>query len=163
MIEVEEMDDSEIDDLLVKVGYGHLGCARNDVPYVVPIHYACIPPYIYIYTTEGKKFEIISENARVCLQVEKIYNNRRWKSVIVNGTAEIVVDPRERERALKAVLETNPTLTPALSVRWMDNWIKENIEVIYRIEPASKTGRRSKHSKTRLFAKFGKRPLPEIH
>ena len=141
MIEIEEMGNSEIDALLAKTGYGHLACARNNEPYVVPIHYAYAKPYVYIYTTLGKKAEIIKENPRVCLQVEEVGDNKHWHSVIVYGTAEELIDESEREIALKAITATNPTLTPAVSIRWMDSWVRENIEVIYRVTPTEMTGR----------------------
>ena len=55
MIEVQELGNKQIEELLKRVGYGHLGCARNNHPYVVPINYAYEDGLIYIYTTEGKK------------------------------------------------------------------------------------------------------------
>jgi len=143
MIEVEDLTLEECKSLLAEVQFGHLGCSRRNEPYVVPIHYAYVEPEIYIYTTEGKKFEIIRGNPQVCLQVESIRDNRNWKSVIVNGEAEQGTPPDERINALKLILKTNPTLTPAVSVRWMDSWVRENIEVIYRIMPTSITGRAS--------------------
>ena len=82
MLEVEEMGNSEIENLLSRIGYGHLACAKDNEPYVVPIHYAYSKPYIYIYTTLGKKAEIINKNPRVCLQVEEVVNNKHWHSVI---------------------------------------------------------------------------------
>lgn len=141
MIEIEEMGNSEIEDLLEKTGYGHLACARNNEPYVVPIHYAYAKPYVYIYTTLGKKAEMINENPSVCLQIEEVADNKHWHSVIVYGTAEQLTDEMEREMALKVIVKTNPTLTPAVSIRWMDNWVRENIEVIYRVTPTEMTGR----------------------
>ena len=141
MIEVEEMGNNEIEALLEKTGFGHLACAKDNEPYVVPIHYAYAKPFIYIYTTLGKKAEIINENPRVCLQVEEVADNKHWHSVIVYGSAEHLTDERERETALKTIIATNPTLTPAVSIRWMDNWVRENIEVIYRINPTEMTGR----------------------
>ena len=62
MVEVQEMNDDESKKLLARVGYGHLGLVRDTHPYVVPIHYAYDEPHIYIYTTEGKKTEIIEAN-----------------------------------------------------------------------------------------------------
>lgn len=141
MIEIEEMGNSEIEALLEKTGYGHLACARNNEPYVVPIHYAYLKPYVYIYTTLGKKAEMINENPRVCLQIEEVADNKHWHSVVIYGAAERLTDETEREIALNAIVETNPTLTPAVSIRWMDNWVRENIEVIYRITPTEMTGR----------------------
>ncbi len=143
MIQVEDMREEDIDLLLSEVGFGHFGCSANDIPFVVPIHYAYERPYIYVYTTEGKKHEIIRQNPNVCLQVEKITNNEVWQSVVVNGTAEQLSDPAEREHAMKLITEVNPSLTPAIAIRWVDNWIKENREVIYRITPTFVSGRYS--------------------
>lgn len=141
MIEVREMDNKEIVELLTHVGYGHLACSRHDQPYLVPIHYAYANPTIYVYTTEGKKSEIIGENPRICIEVEDVLDNKNWKSVIVTGKAERLIDDDEREAALKAIVAVNPTLTPAVSIHWMDDWVRENIEVIYRITPTEMTGR----------------------
>lgn len=143
MIEIEDMRKAEIEEILSGVGYGHLGCSDKGQPYVVPVHYAYDAPSIYVYTTEGKKTEIIRENPRVCLQVEKVVSNQDWKSVIVYGSAEQVSDAAERDRAIALVAMINPTLTPAVSIRWMDNWVRENIEVILKISSEFSTGRMS--------------------
>lgn len=143
MIEIEEMNGAECDEVLKRVGYGHLACARNNQPYVVPIHYAYDKPTIYIYTTEGKKAEIIRVNPQICLQVEDVEDNENWKSVIVIGDAEQLLDEAERDTAMRLLAAVNPSMTPAVSIRWMDSWVRENIEVIYRIMPRMITGRRT--------------------
>ena len=141
MIEVQELVNNEIEEVLARVGYGHLACARDNRPYIVPIHYAYDRPDIYIYTTEGLKTEVISANPHVCLQVEEVVDNEDWRSVIVNGDAEQITDRIEREEIVKVICSTNPALTPAISIRWMDNWIRENVEVVYRIKPYTMAGR----------------------
>jgi len=141
MIAVEEMSNEQIKEVLKRVRYGHLGLARNNHPYVVPINYAFDDPHIYIYTTEGKKTEIIKNNPEVCLQVEDVRSQKDWESVIVIGDVEQISDLSEREQALKHILSANPTLTPAVSIRWMDSWVRENIEVVYRLKPRMMTGR----------------------
>ncbi len=143
MIEVEDLSEQEADDLLGRMGYGHLGCCLNERPYVVPVHFAFDQGTIYIYTTEGKKAAMISENPNVCLQVEEVVNNEDWRSVIVDGVAEDITDGPERDRAMELIVEVSPTLTPAISVRWMDHWVRENIEVLYRVRPTAITGRRA--------------------
>ncbi len=115
MIQVEELSDSEINALLSRVGYGHLACSRDAQPYVVPVHYAFHGGEVYIYTTEGKKFEVIRTNPLVCLQVEEIMDNQHWTGVIVDGVAEQMTEPAERPKAIDLVIAVNPTLTPALS------------------------------------------------
>lgn len=143
MIEVEDMRREEIEALLHEVGYGHLGASADGQPYVVPVHYAFDKPDIYVYTTEGKKVEIIRENPKICLQLEHVKDNENWRSVVVLGTAEQVTDNSVRETAVALIAKVNPTLTPAVSIRWMDSWVRENIEVILKITPIQMTGRAS--------------------
>jgi nitroimidazol reductase NimA-like FMN-containing flavoprotein (pyridoxamine 5'-phosphate oxidase superfamily) len=141
MIEIKEMSAVEIDGVLRDSGYGHLACSQDDRPYIVPVHYAYDKPDIYIYTTEGKKWEMIHANPHVCLQVEKVTDNADWQSVIIYGEAQQIVDRVERENAVSMIVATNPTLTPAISIRWNNDWIRENREVVFRISPTSITGR----------------------
>jgi len=145
MLEVKDMTFGEIEGLLDRVRYGHLGCAQNNHPYVVPIHFAYDDRTIYIYTTEGKKSEMIDANSEVCLQVEEVIDDENWSSVVVVGDAEKLTDADEREKAFAAITAANPTLAPALSFRWVDEWVREqkDMEVIYRIERKSITGRRA--------------------
>jgi nitroimidazol reductase NimA-like FMN-containing flavoprotein (pyridoxamine 5'-phosphate oxidase superfamily) len=143
MIEVRDLSDDEIAEFLKSTHYGHLACCRDGEPYIVPIHFAFDDGDIFVYTTEGKKFEIIKENPRVCLQAERVTDERHWQSVIVDGEAEQITDDAERQRARDLITATNPTLTPAVSIRWMDSWVRENIEVIYRIRPLQISGRKS--------------------
>lgn len=141
MIEVHEMSGAEIEEMLGRIGYGHLACARNNQPYVVPIHYVYEKPDIFVYTTEGLKTEIIDENPQICLQLEELVDDTDWQSVVINGEAERLVDREKKEDVLKKVLSRNPTLTPAISIRWVNDWIRENKEVIFRIKPTTMTGR----------------------
>lgn len=143
MIEVQELSNSEITDFIAEMDYGHLGLAKDNQPYVVPVHYAYSEPYIYIYTTVGLKSEIIRANPNVCLQIEDVADREDWRSVIVRGNAVEITDPEQLQPIREMILKVNPTLTPALSVRWMDQWVRQNIEVIYAIEPRITTGRKS--------------------
>ncbi len=143
MIEVEDLSEQQANEVLGRVGYGHLGCSLNDRPYVVPVHYAFDEGTIFIYTTEGKKAAMLRENPNVCLQVEEVVNNEDWRSVIVEGVAEDITAGPERDRAMKLIVGVSPTLTPAVSVRWMDHWVRENVEVVYRVRPTSSTGRQA--------------------
>ena len=141
MIEVREMSDTENIDILTGGGFGHLGMAEGDDPYVLPIHYVFLDPNIYIYTTEGMKWEIIQNNPKVCLNVDDIIDHTDWRSVVVRGDAIRLEDDAEIKQIRTELLKVDPTLTPAVSVQWMDHWVRENIEVILRIEPRSITGR----------------------
>ena len=164
MIEVRELNSKEIDELIARLDYAHLACCDGGEPYVVPIHYAYENGYIYIYSTQGKKSEILSKNPRVCLQIEDVKDNRDWTSVIVYGEAQELTDERERASAINSVVRVNPTLTPAVSIHWMDNWVRENIEVIYRIAPLETTGRQGV-AKSETHGAFvpSRRPDGSVH
>lgn len=159
MIEVRELSNTEIDELIARLDYGHLACCDKGEPYVVPIHYAYKNGYIYVYTTQGKKTEILSKNPRICLQVEDVKHNNDWQSAIIYGEAQELTDEDDRTEAIESVIQVNPTLTPAVSIHWMDNWVRENIEVIYRIVPLETTGREGV-AKTETHATFVPAPKP---
>src|SRR5205807_10216109 len=99
MIEVRELDNHEIEEIIARRDYGHLACCDGGEPYVVPIHYAYDKGYIYIYTTQGKKSEILSKSPRICLQIEEVMDNSDWTSVIVYGEAQELTDEAERAKA----------------------------------------------------------------
>jgi nitroimidazol reductase NimA-like FMN-containing flavoprotein (pyridoxamine 5'-phosphate oxidase superfamily) len=143
MIEIEEMRASEAREVLGQLNFAHLAMAKDNLPYVVPVHYAFDGDDLFVYTTEGKKADIIRVNPEICLQAEDVVDNENWKSVMVFGTAEQITDEDTRQQALDHILKINPRLTPAISIRWMDSWVRENIEVIYRIKLRSVTGRQT--------------------
>jgi nitroimidazol reductase NimA-like FMN-containing flavoprotein (pyridoxamine 5'-phosphate oxidase superfamily) len=143
MIEVEEMETHEVHSLLERAGYGHLGCARDNRPYVMPIHYAYQEPDIYIFTTEGMKTEFIAANPEVCLQVEEVVDSTNWKSVIATGKAERLTAQEEIEHAMQYITKANPTLTPALNKMWIDTWGRASNIALYRIHPDMLSGRKT--------------------
>ena len=75
------------------------------------------------------------------MQAEDVKNNQDWQSAVIIGDAIQVNDPEERDKAMKLLTDINPTMTPAVSIRWMDSWVRENIEVILKITPRMITGR----------------------
>ena len=143
MLEIEEMESTEMHALLNQVRYGHLGCSYNNHPYVVPIHYVCDANDIYFFTTEGQKTQYLSANSEVCLQVEELHDDSNWRSVIVIGKAELLTKEEDTEHALKCITEANPTLTPALNNMWIDAWGRATKSAIYRIQPSQISGRKT--------------------
>lgn len=141
--QIRDMDDDDIHELVSCVHFGHLGVCNKNTPYVVPIHFAYLKPDFYFYTTEGLKTEIIDANPTVCIQVEEIKDRENWQSVIITGKAERLEDEDEIAKARDLVKSINPKFTPAWSIRWLDDWVRSNVEVLYRIVPKLVTGRRA--------------------
>lgn len=144
MLKVEDMTPADMHALLQRESFGHLGCARDNRPYVVPMHYAYDGKELYFFTTEGMKTQFIEANPKVCLQVEEITDSMHWRSVMVIGQAEQLTNAEELQRAMKLITERNPSLTPAISATQLDTWGRAVDIVLYRINPELIDGRETK-------------------
>jgi nitroimidazol reductase NimA-like FMN-containing flavoprotein (pyridoxamine 5'-phosphate oxidase superfamily) len=143
MLKVKDMSKGEMQALLLRVGFGHLGCSRDNHPYVVPMHYAYDGQDIYFLTTEGTKTEFIAANSEVCFQVEEITDSTNWQSVMVIGKAQKLTDPSQVETAMQLITEHNQTLTPALNKTEIGAWHRLSHVVIYRVHTSSIYGRKT--------------------
>ncbi len=143
MLKVEDMSPAEMHALLQRESFGHLGCARENRPYVVPMHYAYDGKELYFFTTQGMKTQYIDTNPQVCLQVEEIKDSTHWRSVMVIGLATEITNREETQRAMKLITERNPTLTPAISATQLDSMGRAVDIALYRITPEIIDGRQT--------------------
>jgi len=143
MLKVEDMSSAETHALLQRQHFGHLGCARDNRPYVVPMHFTYDGEEIFFFTTSGMKTRFIDGNPQVCLQVEEITDSTHWRSVMVTGNAVHITNSEELQRAMKLITERNPSLTPAISATQVDSWGREVDIAIYRIAPRIIDGRKT--------------------
>lgn len=143
MLKVEDIAPAEMHALLMRANFGHLGCAREGRPYVVPMNYAYDGKELYFFTTEGMKTSFISVNPQVCLQVEEIIDSSHWRSVMIIGRAERLTKSEEMERAMQQIVERNPSLTPAISSTQLDAWGRTVDIALYRIQPELIDGRKT--------------------
>src|SRR5919201_1504208 len=114
MLKVEDMTSAETHELLHRQSFGHLGCARDGRPYVVPMNYAFDGKDLYFFTTEGMKTQFIEANPEVCLQVEEVTDPAHWRSAMVIGRAQRLTQTEDVQQAMQIILKRNPTLTPAI-------------------------------------------------
>lgn len=143
MLKVEDMSPAEMHALLQRESFGHLGCARDNRPYVVPMNYGYDGKDLYFFTTEGMKTRFIHANPQVCLQVEEITDKTHWKSVMVSGIANEITSNEEMQRAMKIITERNPSLTPAISATEVDSMGRAVDIALYRITPEVIDGRQT--------------------
>jgi uncharacterized protein len=143
LLKVEGMAKGEMQALLLRASYGHLGCTRDGHPYVVPMHYAFDGQDLYFFTTEGTKTEFIAANREVCFQVEEVTSPSCWRSVMVLGEARRITRADEMERAMLLIAERNPTLMPALSKTEVGAWHRLSKIVLYRVRPSAIYGRKT--------------------
>jgi nitroimidazol reductase NimA-like FMN-containing flavoprotein (pyridoxamine 5'-phosphate oxidase superfamily) len=143
MLKVEDMSPAEMHALLQRQSFGHLGCAHDNRPYVLPMNYAYDGKELYFFTTQGMKTQYIKANSQVCLQVEEIKDPTHWKSVMVIGWANELTLAAETQRALKLITERNPSLTPAISATQVDSLGRAVDIALYRITPEIIDGRQT--------------------
>ncbi len=143
MLKVEDMTPTEMHALLRRESFGHLGCARDARPYVLPMQYAYDGKELYFFTTEGMKTQFIEANPQVCLQVEEITDSTHWRSVMVIGKAARLSNAEEIQRAMKLITERNPSLTPAISATELDALGRAVDIALYRITPQVIDGRKT--------------------
>lgn len=108
---------AEAHQLLAEETVAHLACVVNDEPYVVPINYLFLDGSIYSHSLPGLKIDALRTNPRLCLQVEQVKNNIKWRSAQVFGDFEEIQSPSERRYVLSRLSERFPLLTPVESVQ----------------------------------------------
>ena len=143
MLKVTDMSPAEMHALLQRQSFGHLGCARDGRPYVVPMHYAYDGKDLYFFTTEGMKTQYIQANPQVCLQIEEVTDSMNWRSVMVVGRANELTNKDETQHAMKLITERNPSLAPAISATQLDTIGRAVDIALYRITPEVIDGRQT--------------------
>ena len=122
----------------------HLACARDNQPYIVPIHLHLDGAYLYGYSTLGQKIEWMHTNPLVCLEVDEVASDWQWASVIVYGQYEELPDTPEHGESRKIAerifqqhpLWWEPALVPVIAHQ-------PGLPVVFRIRMARVTGRRA--------------------
>ena len=83
-----ELSESQMRALLERQVTGRIGCHADGRTFVVPVTYAYEDGYIYGYTGEGLKVELMRRNPQVCFEVDHEPNLAHWESVIIQGEYE---------------------------------------------------------------------------
>ena len=143
------LDAVKIEELLTEEPVGRVASNGADgFPYVTPVHYVILNGKIYFHgLATGEKIQNIRASSLVCFQVDKMRSiihddtpcdtNTEYRSVIIRGTAEIVVDNEEKVEVLNAVVEK---FTPQHTGKsFSENMLK--MTAVVRISPVSCTGK----------------------
>ena len=99
-----EMSRHEIDEFVLSQKVGRVGCHVDGETYVVPVIYGWDTECIYVYTTEGKKVDMMRENPRVCFEIDEYRSDGGWRSVIAHGVFEELVE-EDAAQALRVISE----------------------------------------------------------
>ena len=145
-----DLTKAECERILASNRYAHLGCVDGDEAYVVPITYVYDGGFLYGFTHEGKKIELLRKNPKMCVQVERVDGEREWESVICWGLFEEVTDQKSRHgvRMLFADMHgaavlagAEPPVSPLAETLHLP---KDDEAVVYRMLPHRMTGKAEK-------------------
>lgn len=79
---------------------------------MVPVNYIFDGEFIYSHSLPGRKIMAMRAMPRVCLQVDEVEDELRWKSVLAFGNYEEITNHTEREGVLGHLLSRFSRLTP---------------------------------------------------
>ncbi len=89
---IQEMTYQECRAMLIGKNLARLACARDNQPYIVPIHFDFDGTFFYGYSTLGMKIEWMRQNPLVCLEIDELSNRTQWASIVVFGHYEELPD-----------------------------------------------------------------------
>src|ERR1700688_4324148 len=100
---VRDLNKEECGEVLERLGFGRLGCARHNQPYVVPTYFAYEPDRLFGFSTTGQKIEWMRSNPLVCVNACEVVGHDNWISVSVFGRyEELTNDPEHADLRLHA-------------------------------------------------------------
>jgi nitroimidazol reductase NimA-like FMN-containing flavoprotein (pyridoxamine 5'-phosphate oxidase superfamily) len=142
-MQIKEVNEELCRDFLARASFGRLGCSLNNQPYVVPVCFSYEADYIYVFSTVGKKIEVMRANPNVCLQTDELVNTFQWISVIANGQYEELPEIQfaaERRRARQLLEKRNLWWVNAIAVRRIKTADEFVAPLFFRIHVLSLTG-----------------------
>lgn len=139
--------------ILLQNHVGRIGCSSERKVLIIPVTYVFDGDYIYGYSLNGEKVDMMRKNTNVCFEVDTIENLANWRSVIVNGEYE-ELNNDATDRKIRRLFEDRlgplvkgETLHPSRELADPPRRILKNQKpVLYRIKIKSLSGRFEKPS-----------------
>ena len=113
--EKEITDIKEIEFIIQQSQVCRLALADEGLPYIVPLCFGYKNKMLYFHSAkEGQKIDILRRNRQVCFEFDidaRVRSGKTacawgmgYKSVIGYGTASLVEDPEEKQKALDIIM-----------------------------------------------------------
>jgi uncharacterized protein len=146
---IGQLNKDEIEIVLQSNAIGRLGCSDGEKVYVVPINYVYDGNFIIAHSVEGTKIRMMRKNPSVCFEVDQMKSFTNWKSVIVWGQYEELVEGPEKHEVMKSFVAkmirmkiSETAKPPEMAPHRVHPRSPGNIKpVIFRIAISEKTGR----------------------
>ena len=109
-----DFDRNTINSILDEAFICHVGFVADGQPYVIPTGFGRVNDQLYIHgSSASRMLRSLSEGVDVCVTVTLIdglviarsafHHSVNYRSVVVLGKAELVIDPEEKNTALEAI------------------------------------------------------------
>jgi nitroimidazol reductase NimA-like FMN-containing flavoprotein (pyridoxamine 5'-phosphate oxidase superfamily) len=141
-----ELSPAECEEILLRSDLCRLACAREEQPYIVPIHFSfdAARKCLYAFSTVGQKIDWMRQNPKVCVEVDDVADKNHWTTVLAFGRYEELGD----SAAEKAARNSAQQLFSKRPEWWLPAAAKvgpreHHAMVIYRIQIDRMTGRRA--------------------
>ena len=113
------MTTDEIEELLSRELVGRLGTCKDNQPYVIPMCFIYYEGKIYFHCApQGRKIENMKANPKVCFQMDEhrlvpssvpCDFTMHYRSALVFGKVRLLVDPKEKLKVLKVMMDKYDT------------------------------------------------------
>jgi nitroimidazol reductase NimA-like FMN-containing flavoprotein (pyridoxamine 5'-phosphate oxidase superfamily) len=140
---VHEMTAEECRAMLARTNIGRLACARNNQPYVVPIHFDLDREFLYSFATQGLKIDWMRQNPLVCVEIDELSPQTHWASVVVFGRYEELPplpEYQDLRRVAEQLFQRHPMWWQPAAVPLAGH--EQRKPVVFRIRIDRLTGRR---------------------
>jgi len=146
---IRELTTPECHDVLKKATIARLGCARDNQPYILPVHVYFDGDYLYSLAMLGQKIAWMRENPRVCVQVDDIVDRFHWATVVVFGTYEELLHMPSDEGARRRARELFENVPEWWQPAYQNPEREVRMPMVYRIRIDGVTGRLAKRAEDR--------------
>ena len=100
-----------------------------EFPYMAPFRYVVLDDILYFHFTDyGKKMKLISNDKRVCVEIEEYKEDlSEYSFIVLRGTLKVVTNQQERIKALEKLAEEgekklSPNFLPAHGFKKGEGW-----------------------------------------
>jgi nitroimidazol reductase NimA-like FMN-containing flavoprotein (pyridoxamine 5'-phosphate oxidase superfamily) len=153
-----KLDAAEIENLLARQVLGRIACHADDRTYIVPISYVYDGTYVYAHAKEGMKINMMRKNPKVCFEVDEMKDMANWKSVVAWGEYEELIQKKERNDALKKLVDRILPIVSSETTHLSPHWpfpsddMSNMKGIVFQIKLNEKTGRFENNPSTSLIA-----------
>ena len=102
---IHQLDALQIKNVLSSNVLGRLGCNDGKRTYIFPSHYYYDGNDIYLHSEVGTKIHVMRQHTAVCFEVDQINSFTNWKSVLVWGTYNELIDNEEKKKVMQAFVD----------------------------------------------------------